>query len=947
MFSSSSLLLLLTIIYSSHLVSGDCSDGWSSCDSSIWVHPKIAPDNPLTWSYTPGEIRGPLEYEIKFSCRGRRNGYYADLDHGCKVWHYCNTTREINPINGLSTWTYMHFSYACLEQGQRYDQVLKECVYENKALVRCVDSELYYPSGDNPNDVPITINANNRLVPVRCPQVTPVKCSIQNDHIALKGCPEAPGAVVSFYATLPSVNATSIPPSYFADPSDIATESPDVDETEPPKYNPSPVIAPAVVSIPDRPPPGNNFRFRETPELAARKSIARGQSAPSGAPPPPVKSTFVVQSYGKTNSAKKPAVQRVIHVYDVSQQQDVPQDDISQQQYIQSPPQQEIKGKKESPPKTNPPPPQIKGRRPPPTPPSKAAPPPAKRPPPPSPTQQPQEVKGRKQGTNGGIKGQQQQQQEIKGGRKTADYGRPPRISRPPNRPRTVFYPNVEEIGGGQSGQVQPNYRVSSAHSASSQVIFPRRLSSPFEVHVRTPSAAIEGPPSPISSIISTSSSGSASTSGESVEADFLGLPIGSTKILGDKIDTSFDCTGKTYGYYADVKNECKVYHVCSPKVDEFGVKFYEHFSFICAEGLVFDQQKLTCVPSREAISCHESEKFFKRTAAKFHEEHESFLNRHKTTSGSAISAGPVSGSVPPTTNVIVGRSIQDVSQPITVVRVSSVVPAVEPEIGIGSDVEPDVSSYSYSKTYSSKKSVPSGSSVYSSPARKIKTRPSQLQSQQKEEIDQQQSGQDEQQFDQPSKPPTIAIQEPPLDGYSEDQQRTGQQLSSDDAQQYEEKKPKGYSSDSGAVTNPRRRIVHSPRITQYSGQPSVGPVSRGISHNPSIIQVVGQPGVGPISRAIGHSPSISQYIGQPGVGSSSEIISHNPSIRQYIPGIGDQPVSGNDESISHNPTISHYVSGGGVPAGRRQVISHNPTIHQVILRPEYSRPSGRIEYWG
>ena len=43
------------------------------------------------------------------------------------------------------------------------------------------------------------------------------------------------------------------------------------------------------------------------------------------------------------------------------------------------------------------------------------------------------------------------------------------------------------------------------------------------------------------------------------------------------------------YGYYADMENECQVFHVCVPNEDDGTVR---RFSYICPVGLVFSQVK-------------------------------------------------------------------------------------------------------------------------------------------------------------------------------------------------------------------------------------------------------------------------------------------------------------------------------------------------------------------
>lgn len=69
---------------------------------------------------------------------------------------------------------------------------------------------------------------------------------------------------------------------------------------------------------------------------------------------------------------------------------------------------------------------------------------------------------------------------------------------------------------------------------------------------------------------------------------------------LGEEIagplTKSFSCKGKKYGYYADVANGCKVYHVCAPEQRR-------HFSFFCNSGTIFDRDSQTCVRKNQ-ITC-------------------------------------------------------------------------------------------------------------------------------------------------------------------------------------------------------------------------------------------------------------------------------------------------------------------------------------------------------
>lgn len=47
-------------------------------------------------------------------------------------------------------------------------------------------------------------------------------------------------------------------------------------------------------------------------------------------------------------------------------------------------------------------------------------------------------------------------------------------------------------------------------------------------------------------------------------------LPYG-VELLRTQVINSFSCAGRPYGYYADVANDCAIFHVCFPVSDEQG----------------------------------------------------------------------------------------------------------------------------------------------------------------------------------------------------------------------------------------------------------------------------------------------------------------------------------------------------------------------------------------
>ena len=99
---------------------------------------------------------------------------------------------------------------------------------------------------------------------------------------------------------------------------------------------------------------------------------------------------------------------------------------------------------------------------------------------------------------------------------------------------------------------------------------------------------------------------------GLAIAKPMFDLPAGADSILTDPINTDFDCDQKSYGYYADVNNNCQLFHVCLPIEDEDGeVIDFNQWTFMCGNGTVFDQQTLSCNYESDAFPCEESEQLF------------------------------------------------------------------------------------------------------------------------------------------------------------------------------------------------------------------------------------------------------------------------------------------------------------------------------------------------
>lgn len=96
----------------------------------------------------------------------------------------------------------------------------------------------------------------------------------------------------------------------------------------------------------------------------------------------------------------------------------------------------------------------------------------------------------------------------------------------------------------------------------------------------------------------------------ESTPNDF-NLPSNSTAVNGGPIVTGFSCDGLAYGYYADLSNDCRVFHICYPQADADQFVVTRMWSFICGEGTVFNQEALVCDHPENSIACQESPNFY------------------------------------------------------------------------------------------------------------------------------------------------------------------------------------------------------------------------------------------------------------------------------------------------------------------------------------------------
>ena len=69
-------------------------------------------------------------------------------------------------------------------------------------------------------------------------------------------------------------------------------------------------------------------------------------------------------------------------------------------------------------------------------------------------------------------------------------------------------------------------------------------------------------------------------------------FPDAAEDFLSAPVAEAFTCEARPYGYYADVANNCEVFHICLPLEDAEGnVIDYAQWSFVCGNTTIFDQQ--------------------------------------------------------------------------------------------------------------------------------------------------------------------------------------------------------------------------------------------------------------------------------------------------------------------------------------------------------------------
>lgn len=105
----------------------------------------------------------------------------------------------------------------------------------------------------------------------------------------------------------------------------------------------------------------------------------------------------------------------------------------------------------------------------------------------------------------------------------------------------------------------------------------------------------------------------------ETPEVGFLGLSSGASLVVPN-IQTHFSCLGRAYGYYADVDNNCQIYHICQPSTTAKGEAVIYHYTNFCPNQTRFDQRLLSCqsLSLPNLLPCEQSVQYYQLTEARF-----------------------------------------------------------------------------------------------------------------------------------------------------------------------------------------------------------------------------------------------------------------------------------------------------------------------------------------
>jgi len=79
-------------------------------------------------------------------------------------------------------------------------------------------------------------------------------------------------------------------------------------------------------------------------------------------------------------------------------------------------------------------------------------------------------------------------------------------------------------------------------------------------------------------------------------------LPTDAETFLKEPIKTQFRCART--GYFADIDNNCQMYHVCVVQKKATGHETIRQYSFVCGNGTIFNQLTMNCDDPDESLPC-------------------------------------------------------------------------------------------------------------------------------------------------------------------------------------------------------------------------------------------------------------------------------------------------------------------------------------------------------
>ncbi|XP_074597547.1 uncharacterized protein LOC141852438 [Brevipalpus obovatus] len=86
-------------------------------------------------------------------------------------------------------------------------------------------------------------------------------------------------------------------------------------------------------------------------------------------------------------------------------------------------------------------------------------------------------------------------------------------------------------------------------------------------------------------------------------------LPDGVEFLLAAPLANTFRC--EAAGYYADIDNNCQIFHICDVQLNSQGVTEVRQYSFACGNQTIFNQLTMTCASPEESIPCELAPNFY------------------------------------------------------------------------------------------------------------------------------------------------------------------------------------------------------------------------------------------------------------------------------------------------------------------------------------------------